>query len=46
MQIVQAAESTDKSKTPSPQKVTAMAENVSPARPHKEKSVIVAQMAV
>jgi hypothetical protein len=46
MQIMQAAETPDKSKTPSPQKVTVQVENISPARPHKETSSSVTQMTV
>jgi hypothetical protein len=46
MQIMQAAETTIKSKTPSPQKATVKFENVSPARIHEEIPVAVAQMGV
>jgi hypothetical protein len=46
MQIMQAAEVTNKSKTPSPQKVTVMDENKSPAGTQKENLVAVAQMGV
>lgn len=46
MQIMQAAETKNRSKTPSPQKVTVKVENISPARTQKENSVTVAQIGV
>lgn len=46
LQIMQAAETTVKSKTPSPQKVGVKFENISPARVHEEIPVAAAQMTV
>jgi hypothetical protein len=46
MQIVQPADTSAKSKTPSPQRVTIKVENMSPTGTHKENSVTVAQTGI
>jgi len=46
MQIVQPAETTSKSKTPSPQKTAVKAENISPAHAPKETLVAATQTGV